>query len=95
LNNKGTIKGQSYERYSGKANIDIAATKWLSFGSNISVTYSKQEYGQSQVNIATIGTPQGGLYESARSLFPYAVPYDSTGARILFPGGDNAFKEHS
>ncbi len=92
LNNKGTIRGQSYERFSAKANVDITATKWLSFGSNISATYSKQEYGQSQVNIATIGTPQGGLYESARSLFPYAVPYDSTGARILFPGGDNSFK---
>lgn len=92
LNNKGTIKGQSYERYSAKANVDIAATKWFSFGSNLSITYSTQEYGQSQVNIGTIGTPQGGLYESARSLFPYAVPYDSAGARILFPGGDNAFK---
>ncbi|HTL07493.1 MAG TPA: TonB-dependent receptor [Chitinophagaceae bacterium] len=92
LNNKGTIKGQSYERYTAKANVDIAATKWLSFGSNIAVTYSTQEYGQSQVNIATIGTPAGGLYESARSLFPYAVPYDSAGNRILFPGGDNSFK---
>jgi TonB-linked SusC/RagA family outer membrane protein len=92
LNNKGTIKGQSYERYSGKVSVDINATKWLAFGANISATYSKQEYGQSQVNISTIGTPPGGLYESARSLFPYAVPYDSTGARILFPGGDNSFK---
>lgn len=92
LNNKGTIKGQSYERYSAKANVDITPTRWLSFGANISATYSKQEYGQSQVNISTIGTPPGGLYESARSLFPYAVPYDSTGARILFPGGDNSFK---
>src|SRR6185503_11439735 len=31
LNNKGTIKGQSFERYTTRANIDIAATKWLSF----------------------------------------------------------------
>ncbi len=92
LNNSGTIKGQSFQRYSGKASVDIEATKWLSFGSNISVSYSTQEYGQSTVNVSTIGTPAGGLYESARSLFPYAVPYDSTGARILFPGGDNSFK---
>ncbi|MEO8712649.1 MAG: TonB-dependent receptor [Parafilimonas sp.] len=92
LNNKGTIKGQSFRRYSAKANVDIAATKWLSFGSNISVTYSTQEYGQSPVNNATIGTPAGGLYESARGLFPYAVPFDSAGARILFPGGDNSYK---
>ncbi len=92
LNNTGTIKGQSYKRYSGKASVDIEATKWLSFGNNFSINYSIQEFGQSQVNVSTIGTPAGGLYESARSLFPYAVPYDSTGARILFPGGDNAVK---
>ena len=92
LNNTGTIIGQSYQRYSARANVDIAATKWLSFGSNISVAFSTQEFGQSQRNIATIGTPPGGLYESARSLFPYAVPYDSAGNRILFPGGDNSFK---
>ena len=90
LNNKGTIKGQSYERYTARANIDFTATKWLSFGNNINISYSKQEYGQSGVGIATIGTPAGGLYESARSLFSYAVPYDSAGNRILFPGGDNA-----
>ena len=92
LNNTGTIKGQSYKRYSGKASVDIEATKWLSFGNNFSVNYSIQEFGQSTVNVSTIGTPAGGLYESARSLFPYAVPYDSAGARILFPGGDNSFK---
>lgn len=92
LNNTGTIRGQSFKRYSAKANVDIAATKWFSFGSNVSLTYSIQEYGQSPTNTATIGTPAGGLYESARQLFPYAVPYDSTGARILFPGGDNSYK---
>ena len=92
LNNTGTIRGQSYKRYSAKVNIDFAATKWLSFGNNISVTYSAQEYGQSPLNVATIGTPSGGLYESARGLFPYAVPYDSSDARILFPGGDNSYK---
>jgi TonB-linked SusC/RagA family outer membrane protein len=92
LNNKGTIKGQSYERYTARANVDFSATNWLSFGSNINLTYSTQEYGQSAIGIATIGTPQGGLYESARQLFSYAVPYDTAGNRILFPGGDNAVK---
>jgi len=92
LNNTGTIKGQSFRRYSSKVNIDIAATKWLSFGSNISITYAMQQFGQSTRNVGTVGTPAGGLYESARSLFPYAVPYDSAGNRIIFPGGDNSWK---
>jgi len=92
LNNTGTIKGQSYKRYTTRANVDFSATNWLSFGSNLNLSYSSQEYGQSAVGIATIGTPAGGLYESARALFSYAVPYDSAGNRILFPGGDNAVK---
>jgi TonB-linked SusC/RagA family outer membrane protein len=92
LNNNGTIKGQSFERYTAKANVDISATKWLSIGNNINVNYSKQQFGQSGFGVATIGSPSGGLYESARSLFPYAVPYDSAGNRILFPGGDAAVK---
>jgi TonB-linked SusC/RagA family outer membrane protein len=92
LNNKGTIKGQSYERYTARVSVDFNATNWLSFGNNLNIAYGKQQYGQSTVSVATIGTPAGGLYESARALFPYAVPYDSAGARILFPGGDNSYK---
>ena len=92
LNNKGTIKGQSFERYTANLNIDIVATKWLSFGSSINVNYNKQEYGQSATGVSTVGTPSGGLYESARGVFPFAVPFDSAGNRISFPGGDNAVK---
>lgn len=92
LNNGGVVKGQSFERYTAKANVDFTATQWLSFGSNITTSYQKQQFGQSNAGVATIGNPAGGLYESARSIFPYAVPYDSAGNRILFPGGDNAIK---
>lgn len=92
LNNGGVVKGQSFERYTAKANVDFTATKWLSFGNSMTVSYGKQQFGQSNAGIATIGTPQGGLYESARTIYPYAVPYDSAGNRILFPGADNAIK---
>jgi TonB-dependent starch-binding outer membrane protein SusC len=92
LNNGGVIKGQSFERYTAKANVDFTATNWLSFGNNMTVSYGKQQFGQSGAGIATIGSPAGGLYESARGIYPYAVPYDSSGNRILFPGGDNSVK---
>ncbi len=92
LNNTGTIHGQSFERYTARANVDIAATKWFSLGTNININYNKQQYGQSNIGVSTVGTPQGGLYESARGVYPYAVPYDSAGNRISFPGGDNAVK---
>ena len=92
LNNKGTIKGQSFERYTARANVDIAATKWFSFGTNLNFSYGTQQFGQSNSGVSTVGTPQGGLYESARGVFPFAVPFDSAGNRISFPGGDNAIK---
>ena len=92
LNNVGTIKGQSFERYTAKVNLDFNATSWFSLGSNLNVNYNLQQFGQSGRGVATIGSPAGGLYESSRSIFPYALPYDANGERILFPGGDNAVK---
>lgn len=91
LSNTGTQKGQSYKRYNANLSADINATKWFSFGSNITVAYSVQEFGQSK-NGATTVSSSGSIYESARALFPYAVPYDSLGNRIYNPGGDIAYK---
>ncbi|HET7898247.1 MAG TPA: SusC/RagA family protein, partial [Flavisolibacter sp.] len=91
LNNTGTQKGQSYKRYTANANVDINANKWFSMGANLNVSYSVQEYGQSRTGATTVSS-SSTLYESARSLFPYAVPYDSAGNRIFYPGGDVSWK---
>lgn len=91
LDNTGTQKGQRYKRYTSNLNVDVNATKWFSFGSNITVSYSVQEYGQSKTGATTVQSSTS-IYESARALFPYAVPYDSVGNRIYNPGGDIAFK---
>ena len=93
LNNKGTSIGQKFTRYSGKASVDIQATNWFSMGLNMNITSSTQEFGQSSSIIGSfVGSPATSVYESARRLYTYAVPYDSTGARVLYPGGDVAFK---
>ncbi len=91
LNNKGTTIGQAYTRYTGKSSVDITANKWFSMGSNINVSYYTQEFGQSTAGSSAVSAASN-LYESARALFPYAVPFDSAGNRILYPGGDAAFK---
>jgi TonB-dependent starch-binding outer membrane protein SusC len=91
LDNKGTQKGQSYKRYSANSNVDINATRWFSMGSNLHIAYSVQEYGQSTAGASTVSS-SGSLYGSARSLFPYAVPYDSAGNKIYYPGGDISWK---
>jgi TonB-linked SusC/RagA family outer membrane protein len=93
LNNKGTVKGQDYTRYTVASNIDITPAKWFSMGSNMSLAYSVQEYGQSAAGAnTTFGNPSSSLYGSARGVFEWAVPYDSTGNRILYPGGDLGIK---
>lgn len=91
LDNTGTQKGQSFRRYSANSNVDITATKWFSMGSNLNVSYGVQEFGQSRTGATTVSS-SSSIYESARSLFPYAVPFDSAGNRIFYPGGDIAFK---
>ncbi|HVF96406.1 MAG TPA: TonB-dependent receptor [Flavisolibacter sp.] len=93
LNNKGTSIGQKFTRYSGKASVDVQATAWFNMGANLNVSYGAQEFGQSNLIIGSfVGTPATSIYGSARAMFRWAVPYDAAGNRILYPGGDVAFK---
>lgn len=93
LNNKGTSIGQKFTRYAGKTSVDIHGTDWFSMGATVNVTYSTQEFGQSQLAGGSfIGSPATSIYGSARRLFSYALPYDSAGNRVLLPGGDPAFR---
>lgn len=84
LNQKGTQIGQDYTRYSGKFSVDLSPTKWFSMGGSVNTTYSLQNYGFSTTN----ATGPGSLYAAMQGMLPYAVPYDSTGKRIVLPGGD-------
>ena len=90
-NSTGTVVGQSFERYNANLSIDIKPTDWFSFGGNLNTSYSTQEYGQSTVGGAGVSL-QSSLYQSARGIFQYTLPYDSEGNRIEYPGGDIAVK---
>ncbi|TDO71012.1 TonB-linked SusC/RagA family outer membrane protein [Flavobacterium chryseum] len=91
LNNTGTLQGQSYLRYSGTANVDITPTKWFSMGAGLNISYGVNEYGQSNVGRTAVTTTTG-IYATARTNLPYAVPYDSNGVRIDNPGGDSTIR---
>lgn len=91
LDNTGTLKGQSYKRYNGTANIDITPTKWFSMGVNLNTSYGIQEFGQSTVGRTAVSS-SGGIYTTARQNLSYAVPYDTNGNRILNPGGDSTIR---
>jgi TonB-dependent starch-binding outer membrane protein SusC len=90
LDNPGTLKGQGYKRYSTRVSVDISPTKWFDMGININGSFSNQQYGTSTTGGAASGSRD--IYRAAMAVFPYAVPYDSLGNRIDFPGGDDLVK---
>ncbi len=85
LNNKGTQKGQSYERYNLSASADVKATKWFKAGGSFNASYGVQKYGYS----VPYGTSTGAkeLYSAAKSILRYTLPYDENGEIIVQPGG--------
>ncbi|TDW44652.1 TonB-linked SusC/RagA family outer membrane protein [Flavobacterium sp. 270] len=91
LDNEGTLLGQGYRRYSGTASVDITPTKWFSMGASLNTSYGVNEYGQSNVGRTAV-TSSGGIYATARTNLPYAVPYDANGVRIDNPGGDSTIR---
>lgn len=90
LDNEGTVKGQSYTRYTTKLSLDLKPTKWFNLGLNVNGTFSEQQYGSSASSVGQLikGMPSN-LYAASTSLFPYASPYDEDGNRIEYPGGDD------
>jgi len=92
LNNKGTTKGQEYERYNFNTSTDVTATKWFTMGGSINAAWSIQDYGFAR------GTRRGApstfpneLYTTAKRIPNIALPYDDDGERILLPAGNNRF----
>jgi len=41
FNQQGTLIGTSYERFNGRVNIDYKVNKWMNIGTNIGLSYSK------------------------------------------------------
>lgn len=93
LDNKGTIRGQSYRRYSSKISVDAKPTKWFNLGANVNGSFGLQQYGSTASSQGSLlkGLP-ANLYYAATSQFPYAQPYDEEGNRITNPGGDDMVK---
>lgn len=90
-NNRGVVQGQDFKRYNANVRIDLNPTSWFSFGGTLNGSFMIQEFGQSTA--ANVGVSvRDGLYESARTIFSYTLPYDDDGNRVEFPGGDIAVK---
>ena len=83
LNQKGTNKGQDYERYSTKIGVELEPTGWFTMGADVTASWSTQDYGWtgSGSRAAT------AIYGAAMGMYPYAEPYDADGNWIYLPGG--------
>lgn len=85
LDNQGTVKGQEYQRYTVRTSVDVTPNDWLKFGASINSSMRYQDYGQA--NIGSSMTVANDLILSAAKIYPYALPYDSEGNLVSFPGG--------
>ncbi|MDR3195021.1 MAG: TonB-dependent receptor [Tannerella sp.] len=85
LNQQGTQPGQGYERYTGKATVDLQATDWFKVGGSINVTFGDQDYGY---DFRKSVTGADNLYGALKGMLPYAVPYTPEGEYIRNPGAD-------
>jgi len=85
LNNQGTTKGQEYQRYTLRTNVELNPKKWITFGAGINGSWQYQDYGQSATGGSSNVT--GDLIAAAARIEPYSLPYDADGNRIVHPGG--------
>jgi TonB-linked SusC/RagA family outer membrane protein len=88
LNNRGTLMGQSYERYTANINTTLNPTKWFTLGASINASYALQEYGTSQTGSSTSSVPNY-IYGWAQRNFAFSKPYDADGNFIQHPGGED------
>lgn len=87
LDNQGTTKGQEYQRYTLKTSVDVTPKDWLQIGISVNASLTNQDYGQANIG-ASMGSANS-LIESAAKIYPYALPYDSEGNLVSFPGGQS------
>ncbi len=88
LNQKGTNIGQEYTRYTIRTNVDVNPVNWFKMGGAMNARFSDQEYGI-DASGGISGSIPSSLHGKARNVFSYALPYDSEGNRIDYPGGDS------
>ncbi len=88
LNNKGTQRGQSYERFTTKVTTDITPIPWFQINATMNVSYSEQDYGFSTLGGRSNSVPDA-IYGAASSIYNMAVPFDEAGNPVINPGGES------
>ena len=89
LSNKGTQKGQWFNRYTAKLSVNVTPVKWFSMSGSVNVSWSEQDYGMSTLG-GRSGSVPDAIYGAAKSIYNIAVPYDTEGNIVINPGGESA-----
>lgn len=89
LNNKGTQRGQEYNRYTARVGANITPVKWMTISMNLTASRAEQEYGMSSAYAPSSTNSAGSIYELYKKVYRYALPFTEDGERIRYPGGDN------
>jgi TonB-linked SusC/RagA family outer membrane protein len=79
LNQEGVVISQNYERISTRLNMDYEVRDWFRVGVSNSYSLALQDYGTD-------------MYAKCIKQLPIAVPYDTLGTLIRYPGGDDLIK---
>ena len=89
LGNRGTQKGQEYQRYTARLGVNITPVKWMTINMSINASKEEQDYGMSGSFAPSATNSANGIYNLYKKAYNWAQPYDADGNRIKYPGGDN------
>ena len=92
LSNKGTQKGQWYDRYTGKLSVNITPVKWFNLTSSLNATYTERDFGMSTYGPNSNNSTPNAIYGKAKLIYNHAVPYDDEGNLVYLPGGESAMQ---
>ncbi len=87
LSNTGTQRGQSYDRYTTKLSVNVTPVDWFKMSASLNVSWSEQDYGLSTLGARSSSSPNA-IYGAAKSIYNFAVPYDTDGNLVINPGGE-------
>ncbi len=82
LKQEGTIKDQSFERYTAKTTFEATPMTWFKMGTSTNISWGDQDYGYSFTK-STTGA--GDYYSALKAMLPWTVPYDENGDYIRNP----------
>lgn len=90
LDNKGTQRGQKYNRYTARLGVNITPVKWFTLQMSINASREFQDYGVSSRGSQSTTNARAEIYSLYKTNVNYALPYDENGARVKTPGGGSA-----